>query len=60
MYRSDFDSFVVENLKACGKFYTVVIDHFSTMGVRRKVFLLKCTPPSPFVALLLIELSKSL
>lgn len=35
------DSVVVEDLKASGKFYNMVIDHFATMKDRRMAFLFK-------------------
>ncbi|KAK1906969.1 ABC-type transporter adrC [Dissostichus eleginoides] len=35
------DSVVVEDLKAAGKFYDIVIDHFATMKDRRMAFLFK-------------------
>ncbi|KAL3066136.1 hypothetical protein OYC64_016142 [Pagothenia borchgrevinki] len=35
------DSVVVEDLKATGKFYDIVIDHFATMKDRRMAFLFK-------------------
>lgn len=35
------DSVVVEDLKASGKFYNMVIDHFATMKDRRMAFRFK-------------------